>query len=212
MRRNVAAAVCAVILFSTLAFVASAQAQITRILITRVESPTFEGVAFGETGPYQKIVGRAFGEIDPGDPRLANPTHTLTAPSATPSARFAVRMMIRPKMVSEARTPGSVMGVALAADQNGGTLSLFYDRVMQVVRHYHQPIADILALAMAHEVDHLLLPPPSHSATGIMRASWDGDDIRHAVVGQLLFTAREASLMREKLTGCCGTERSSAAR
>ena len=41
------------------------------IVITRVESPTFEGVSFGDVGPYQKLVGRASGEVDPNDPRNA---------------------------------------------------------------------------------------------------------------------------------------------
>ncbi len=47
------------------------EAGITRIVIDRTESPTFEGVAFGEVGQYEKIVGRAFGEVDPADPRNA---------------------------------------------------------------------------------------------------------------------------------------------
>jgi hypothetical protein len=47
----------------------SAEARITKIVITRVESPTFEGIAFGDVGQYEKLVGRAFGEIDPNDPR-----------------------------------------------------------------------------------------------------------------------------------------------
>jgi hypothetical protein len=46
-----------------------ADASITRIEITRVESPTFEGASFGEVGQYEKIVGRAFGEVDPNDSR-----------------------------------------------------------------------------------------------------------------------------------------------
>lgn len=46
-------------------------AQITRIEITRVQSPTFEGMAFGDVGQYEKLVGRAFGEVDPADPRNA---------------------------------------------------------------------------------------------------------------------------------------------
>jgi hypothetical protein len=49
----------------------SAEAGITRIEITRVESPTFEGMVFGDVGQYEKIVGRAFGEVDPKDPRNA---------------------------------------------------------------------------------------------------------------------------------------------
>ncbi len=47
------------------------EAHITRIQITHVESPTFEGTSFGDVGQYEKLVGRAFGEIDPADPRNA---------------------------------------------------------------------------------------------------------------------------------------------
>jgi hypothetical protein len=35
-----------------------------KIEITRVES-AFDGVSFGSVGPYEKVVGRAFGEVDP---------------------------------------------------------------------------------------------------------------------------------------------------
>ena len=43
-------------------------ARVIRIVIDRVESPTFEGTPFGATGPYEQIVGRAFGEVDPTQP------------------------------------------------------------------------------------------------------------------------------------------------
>jgi hypothetical protein len=52
-------------------FPSSTEARITKIVITRVESPTFEGTAFGDAGQYEKLVGRAFGEVDPDDPRNA---------------------------------------------------------------------------------------------------------------------------------------------
>src|SRR5262249_26249522 len=45
-----------------------ADAGITRIEITWIESPTFGGMSFGEVGQYEKLVGRAFGEVDPNDP------------------------------------------------------------------------------------------------------------------------------------------------
>jgi hypothetical protein len=48
-----------------------AEARITRIEITRVESPTFGGASFGTVGPYDKLVGRAFGEVDPRDAQNA---------------------------------------------------------------------------------------------------------------------------------------------
>jgi hypothetical protein len=44
-----------------------AAARIVRIEITRIESPTFGGASFGAVGAYDKLVGRAFGEIDPRD-------------------------------------------------------------------------------------------------------------------------------------------------
>lgn len=45
-----------------------ADARITRIEISRVESPTFEGRSFGDVGPYEKLLGRVEGEIDPVAP------------------------------------------------------------------------------------------------------------------------------------------------
>ncbi len=48
--------------------VARAKQGITMLIIDRVESPTFEGRVFDEVGPYEKLIGRAFGEVDPNDP------------------------------------------------------------------------------------------------------------------------------------------------
>ena len=45
---------------------ATAEARITRIEITRVE-PAFGGASFGGVGTYDKLVGRAYGEVDPDD-------------------------------------------------------------------------------------------------------------------------------------------------
>jgi hypothetical protein len=43
----------------------AAQAHITRIEIDSVESPTFGGVAFGAVGAYEKLKGKAYGELNP---------------------------------------------------------------------------------------------------------------------------------------------------
>ncbi len=67
-------AVLEAILFAVVLVLAApslAQARITRIEITRIESPTFDGTSFGTVGQYEKLVGRAFGEVDPSDPRNA---------------------------------------------------------------------------------------------------------------------------------------------
>jgi hypothetical protein len=63
-----------------LGLVQSASARITRVTITSVQSPTFEGASFGNVGQYEKLVGRAFGEVDPNDPRNAVITDIGLAP------------------------------------------------------------------------------------------------------------------------------------
>ncbi len=44
-----------------------AEARITRIEITTSESPTFGGFSWPGVGQYEKLVGKAFGEVDPTD-------------------------------------------------------------------------------------------------------------------------------------------------
>ena len=73
----------------------SAEARITRIEITRIESPTFEGRSFGTVGPYEKLVGRAYGEIDPTDHRNAVIVDVEAAPARTYDEVAATKTMIK---------------------------------------------------------------------------------------------------------------------
>jgi len=45
----------------------AAEARITRIEITATESPTFGGFSWPNVGQYEKLVGKAFGEVNPHD-------------------------------------------------------------------------------------------------------------------------------------------------
>ncbi len=54
-----------------LQLVPEARARITRVVFTRVESPTFGGASFGAVGQFEKLVGTAYGEVDPDDPHNA---------------------------------------------------------------------------------------------------------------------------------------------
>jgi hypothetical protein len=60
-----------VMILATLGAPVLAQARITRIEITRIESPTFEGASFSAVGQYEKLAGRAYGDVDPADARNA---------------------------------------------------------------------------------------------------------------------------------------------
>ena len=55
-------------LLAVLVIPALTEARVTRIEITRQE-PFANGMPFGKTGPYVKLVGTAYMEVDPDDPR-----------------------------------------------------------------------------------------------------------------------------------------------
>ncbi len=50
---------------------APVQARVTKIAIDAKVSPAFDGASFGSAGQYETLAGRAFGELDPNDPRNA---------------------------------------------------------------------------------------------------------------------------------------------
>jgi hypothetical protein len=54
---------------ASLALAAPAQARISQITITSIQSPTFEGASFGAVGQYEKLIGTVTGEVDPNDRR-----------------------------------------------------------------------------------------------------------------------------------------------
>jgi hypothetical protein len=56
--------------------------------------------------------------------------------------------------------------------------------------------SQILGIAIAHELGHLLLGLQGHSANGIMRGEWDLTDLRNAAFGMLLFTPEQAEVLR----------------
>src|SRR5262245_8811120 len=71
----VAAMACAFVLASV-----PAECRITKLVISTAQAPTFDSASFAHVGPYEKLVGRAFGEIDPNDPRNAIVTDVASAP------------------------------------------------------------------------------------------------------------------------------------
>jgi hypothetical protein len=134
---------------------------------------------------------------------LLNASRGTVSSTPIPLQPCASHIVIRLIGVSEGpRTPEPVLGTAVAAE-NGGMLSVFYSPVLRVALRSRQTLADILGLVIAHEIGHLLLPAPAHSNLGIMRAEWDGDDIRRGVVGALRFTSSQVALMQSRTPGGC---------
>jgi hypothetical protein len=79
-----------------------------------------------------------------------------------------------------------------------GTLdaTVLYDRVRTFARRYRVRYEVLLGYAMAHEVGHLLLPPRSHSAEGVMRATIN---LEMASERRLRFTAEQGTLIASRL-------------
>ncbi len=53
-----------------------------------------------------------------------------------------------------------------------------------------------MGLPLAHEIAHLSLRSNAHSATGLMRAYWDEEDLRRARFGEFRFMRQEGELLR----------------
>ena len=73
----------------------AADARITKIKIVTKESPTFGGYAFKGVGQYEKLVGKAYGELDPNDPKNAGIVDIKLAPrNARGRVEYAVDFYI----------------------------------------------------------------------------------------------------------------------
>ena len=65
-----------------LLIVSSAQARVTRIVVEHRESPAYKGQTFKDAGAYERLIGHAYGELDPKDPLNAIITDLQFAPSS----------------------------------------------------------------------------------------------------------------------------------
>ena len=107
-------------------------------------------------------------------------------------ARLAVHLV-----TSDAADPEVVTKLALGYAQSGTqAATVLYDRVATFAHTYHVKRQVLLGYTMAHELGHLLLPPNSHSNSGVMRASLD---LERAAARRLRFTPGEGVLMVRRL-------------
>jgi hypothetical protein len=73
----------------------AADARITKLTIVTKESPTFGGHTFPGVGQYEKLVGKAYGELDPNDPKNAAIVDIKLAPrNARGKVEYAVDFYI----------------------------------------------------------------------------------------------------------------------
>lgn len=82
---------------------------------------------------------------------------------------------------------------------NDGTFGhyayVFADRVRYRAQLNQISEGQLLACVICHELGHVLLQSSRHSRSGIMRVTWDRDDLKYITWGQLAFTPEEANLI-----------------
>jgi hypothetical protein len=94
----------------------------------------------------------------------------------------------------------SVLGYTPARPGHRGALAyVFLRRVERSSQKFKARVDNVLAVAIAHELGHTLLPDVSHAKIGLMRASWDSIDFGLASAGLLVFRRETGDLIQRGL-------------
>ena len=122
--------------------------------------------------------------------------------AASPCTKAAYPTYLHIRIVARARNlPGTTFGIAyLSADGSGCYSNVFLEPIAHLHATTGQGVGTVLGHVMAHEIAHLLLGTNSHSADGIMRAQWHGEELLSASKGELLFTPWQSEVMRQRLS------------
>jgi hypothetical protein len=98
------------------------------------------------------------------------------------------------------RVPASVLGYTQVAPGKRGTRAyVFWSRVERASLNFTASLDKVLAVALAHEIGHMLLPDGKHAKSGLMAAPWDPGHFRSAAASLLLFSKASAELIRSEL-------------
>jgi hypothetical protein len=121
--------------------------------------------------------------------------------------------ILRPPKATRAALRHNTCGIAVLPKNGGGGThaTVFYDGLEEVAKGQRRRQRLILGHTLAHEMGHLLLGSTHHSRQGIMRAVLSSNDWHLAGMGWLVFTPRQARLLRAQV-GARVTEQETAAR
>jgi hypothetical protein len=114
-------------------------------------------------------------------------------------ADFMIRLLSREGEERMQRDADTMGFAPYAASDRGRIAYVFQTRVDKITDGYSAARYVVLAVAMAHEVGHLLLPLNAHSTTGIMKATPGQEEFQLAVGGQLLFTPEQIAQIHRRL-------------
>jgi hypothetical protein len=100
----------------------------------------------------------------------------------------------------ERKVEPSVLGYTQVAEGKRGIRAyVFWRRVERASQKFTASLDKVLAISIAHELGHMLLPNGEHAKTGLMRAPWDANNFRAASAGLLAFSTDSTVLIRREL-------------
>jgi hypothetical protein len=115
--------------------------------------------------------------------------------------------VLSPSMVARTTWAPDALGTAVVSPSGGGTIAyVLYDRLKNAAAASNWPVKDLLAVVIAHELAHLLLPRGSHSSDGLMRSGWDVTELRRIHADSLAFTPSQVAGIRDRLTQMVDTQ------
>lgn len=86
----------------------------------------------------------------------------------------------------------------ICSDSSGASAVVIWPRAVALVTRRTFPF-EILGRVMAHELGHLMIGQPHHSAFGVMRPSWTLEDLTFGKATSFLFTREEIGEIRANL-------------
>jgi hypothetical protein len=97
------------------------------------------------------------------------------------------------------RIPPTVLGFTQGGQTRGSRGYVFWHRVERASQKFSASLYAVLAIAIAHELGHMLLPDASHANRGLMVSPWDSGHFRAASAGDLHFSPDSAERIRHGL-------------
>jgi hypothetical protein len=76
---------------------------------------------------------------------------------------------------------------------------VFWRRVERASQKFTASEYNVLAIAIAHELGHMLMPDGSHATRGLMEEAWNSGHFRSASAGLLHFAEESGILIRRRL-------------
>jgi hypothetical protein len=157
------------------------------------------GVSPTALEPARQIVSGLFGHIGVDAVWLTVEEFTRQMPREPAGRRAFVAAVLQIKLVTPAmhqklRLKTRALGTAIAATRSAW---ISVENVRASAQQSGVELSDALGCVIAHEIGHLLLPPGSHSGTGLMGEYLEPQNILH---NRLSFLPEEAMLIRATLS------------